>query len=115
MSRIVLCVQNLTVPKDPRVWREARDLAAAGHEVHVISPMGPGLDGRERLEGVDIIRHPTAPAWPGLAGLVIETAVSLYWTLVWSLRIRAGGRIAALHAANPPDAFFLVGSILKLF
>lgn len=115
MSRIVLCVQNLPVPKDPRVWREARDLAAAGHEVHVISPLGPGLDRRERLEGVDIIRHPSAPTWPGLAGFVIETAVSLYWTLVWTLRIRAAGRIAALHGANPPDAFFLVGAILKLF
>jgi glycosyltransferase involved in cell wall biosynthesis len=114
MSRIVLCVQNLSVPKDPRVWREARDLAAAGHEVHVISPIGPGLVGRERLEGVDIIRHPSAPTWPGLAGFVIETAFSFFWTLAWTLHIRAGGRIAALHAANPPDAFFLVGAILKL-
>jgi glycosyltransferase involved in cell wall biosynthesis len=108
-------VQNLSVPRDPRVWREARDLAAAGFDVSVICPTAEGLARREVLEGVEILRYPTLRPRPGLVGQLLETIESLFWTTVSVLRFRRRGRIDVLHAANPPDTFFLVGLLLRPF
>lgn len=113
--RVVFCVQNLSVPQDPRVWREARDLAAAGHEVFVICPRVPGQARRADLEGVRLYRYPEPPELPGLLGQVTATMASLFWTTLIALRITVGGPVDALHAANPPDTFFLVGLLLRPF
>lgn len=113
--RVVFCVQNMSVPHDPRVWRESRDMARAGYEVTVVCPSRPGLPRRETIEGVDVIRYPEAPALPGKLGQVAETLVALFWAAAWSLRLRLRGPIHAVHGANPPDTFFLVGLLLRPF
>ena len=56
MTRVVLCVQNMDVPDDPRVWNEATSLAGAGYDVTVVAPrsagaLARGTDRRRR-------RHP---------------------------------------------------------
>lgn len=112
---VVFCVQNLPVPHDPRVWRESRDLAAAGYRVSVVCPHRPGLARRELVEGVDIIRYPGPPLPPGLLGQAVETLAAVLWTAAWALRLRARGPVDVLHAANPPDTFFLVGLLLRPF
>jgi glycosyltransferase involved in cell wall biosynthesis len=111
--RVVLCVQNLSVPQDRRVWREALTLRAAGHEVWVIGPSGPGLARRERLEGVHVLRWPPPPALPGVIGQVVETVAALAWT-AWLLRhVRRAGPIDVFHVANPPDTFVLLGGPMR--
>ncbi len=116
MSRVVLCSQNLTVPEDPRVWREARTLAGAGHAVSVISPGASGRARREVLEGVEILRYPTLPVPDGLLGQALETANALWWTVLYALWLTvSGSRIDVLHAANPPDTFFLAALVLRPF
>jgi glycosyltransferase involved in cell wall biosynthesis len=114
-KRVVLCVQNLSVPRDPRVWREARDLAAAGYDVSVVCPRSPGSARREVLQAVEILRYPAPRERPGLAGQIIETAAALFWTTLLVLRLRRRGPIEVLHVANPPDTFFLVGLVLRPF
>jgi glycosyltransferase involved in cell wall biosynthesis len=113
MARVVLCVQNMTVPRDPRVWREAVTLAEAGHQVTVLSPSGPHLAARERLAGVDVVRFRALPDRAGAAWLALETANALARTLWHCLRLSLRGRIDVLHAANPPDAAFLVALALR--
>ena len=44
MTRILILVENLSVPFDRRVWQESRALAEAGYEVVVICPAGNGRD-----------------------------------------------------------------------
>lgn len=116
-ARVVLCSQNLGVPDDPRVWREARTLARASYDVSVISPGGRGQARRELLEGVEILRYPVPRVPDGVLGQVIETANALWWTVLGCLWLAATrrGRIDVLHAANPPDTFFLVGLLLRPF
>ena len=114
-QRVLFCVQNLPVPHDPRVWRESRDLAAAGYEVVVVCPRLPSLSSREVLEGVDIIRYPPAPDLPGVLGQATETLWALLWTTFWAARLRLRGRIDVLHAANPPDTYFLVALLFRPF
>ena len=109
----MLCVQNQTVPGDPRVWREARDLAAAGHAVTVICPRAAGLGRREVIEGVEILRYRPAPELQGLAGQIVETLGALIGTAASLVSLRRRGPIAVLHAANPPDTFFLLALLLR--
>jgi glycosyltransferase involved in cell wall biosynthesis len=113
--RIVLCVQNLSVPQDPRVWREARDLAAAGYSVHVICPRVHGGRARESLQGVEIHRYRAPRARAGLVGQIFETVAALMWTTLTLARLRLRGRIEVLHAANPPDTYFLVAALARPF
>ncbi len=114
-GRIVFCVQNLSVPRDPRVWREARSLAAAGFDVSVVCPIADGLPRRELLERVEILRFPTLRPRSGLLGQLLETVVAMFWTAIHVVRLRLRGPISVLHAANPPDTFFVVGLLLGPF
>lgn len=61
MSRkILIVVENLPVPFDGRVWKEALALREAGYEVSVLCPKGKGYEQRyELLHGVHIYRHPS--------------------------------------------------------
>lgn len=112
-TAVVLCSQNLPVPQDRRVWREAATLAAAGYRVTAVCPRGSGQPRREHLQGVDVVRFPAPPALPGLVGQLVETGWSLVCIAVLACWLRGRGRLDVLHAANPPDSFFLVGWLLR--
>jgi glycosyltransferase involved in cell wall biosynthesis len=70
---------------------------------------------RQRLEGIDVVRYRRPPEIPGFAGQVLETVNALWWTTLEVMRLRARGPIQVLHAANPPDTFFLVALLLRPF
>jgi glycosyltransferase involved in cell wall biosynthesis len=112
---VVLCEQNLSVPQDTRVWREAVALSDAGYRVSVICPRTSGGPRREVLDGVEIFRYPSPPEMPGIIGQVVETAVALVCVSIVTMAIRLRGTIDVVHAANPPDTFFLVGRLAKVF
>src|SRR5258708_1450012 len=58
-NKVLIIVENLPVPLDSRVWKEAVSLQANGYEVAVLCPRGKGyMQGHELLEGIDIYRHP---------------------------------------------------------
>ena len=111
---VVLLVQNLSVPQDRRVWREARSLAGAGHAVSVISPGGPGLARREHLDGVEILRYPPPPHLDGMIGQILETVAALAWTAALLLKLWQRAPIDVVHAANPPDTYVLLARILRV-
>lgn len=111
-ARIVLSVQNLAVPKDPRVWREARTLAQAGYAVSIIAPKEHGQLRHESLDGVDIHRYAPGPVGTRAIGQVVEVVVGLVQTARVLARLRLDGPIDVLHAANPPDTTALLGLLL---
>lgn len=110
---VVLAVQNLGVPKDRRVWREATTLAGAGYRVTVVAPAGRGERRRERLQGVDICRYWGGPQLPGALGQVVEVLVGLCGVLVELARLRARGPVTVLHTANPPDTTVVAAALLR--
>ena len=112
---VCIIVENLSVPADRRVWREAKALSEAGYRVSVICPKGHGFEkGYETLEGVEIYRH---PAWEGstLLGYLLEYAWALTVEFWLALRIYARTRFRILQACNPPDTIFLIALFFKLF
>lgn len=113
MAGVVLCVQNLPVPQDPRVWREARTLAAAGHRVVAVSPTPPGArPGRQVIDGIEVWRY-RCPDRPGTVGLVLETVVALVCTSWILLRLRRLQPVDVVHVANPLDTLFLPALLLR--
>ena len=112
MRRVVLCVQNLGVPDDPRVWREARSLASDGHAVSVVAP-GTGADVRhEHIDGVNVVRFRGIDG-SGILGQVAEVVAGFVGTAMAVGRLRREGPIDVLHVANPPDTLFPLGWWLR--
>ena len=112
MTRVVLCVQNLGVPDDPRVWREARSLEADGHDVTVVAP-GSGNDARrERIDGIDVVRY-RGISGRGIVGQVAEVVAGFVGTASAVIGLRRRGPIDVLHVANPPDTLFPLGWWLR--
>jgi glycosyltransferase involved in cell wall biosynthesis len=110
--RVLILVENLSVPFDRRVWQESLALKEAGYEVVVVCPRGETQD-TERYEvigGIEIYRYSLRTAQRGF-GYVREYITALGRSLALALRL---GRFDIVHACNPPDLLFLVALPFKL-
>src|SRR5688572_5209934 len=115
-GRALILVENLSVPFDRRVWLEARALTRAGWQVSVICPKGPPhVAAYELLEGVHIHRYDPPPPTKGVLSYVWEFGYCWLATAGLSLRVARERGFDVLHACNPPDTFFALGAIYKLF
>lgn len=114
--KVLIIVENLPVPFDSRVWKEACSLHDNGYEVTVLCPKGKGYDkSYECLEGVHIYRHPIPKERNGALGYVWEFSCALFWEflLSWWIYVRRGFQV--IQGCNPPDDIFLVALPFKFF
>jgi glycosyltransferase involved in cell wall biosynthesis len=115
-TAVCIVVENLPVPLDRRVWKEACALRDAGYRVSVICPKGTGVCGAsyEVRDGIEIHRH---PAWEASTafGYLLEYSVALVAELLLTLKVFARTRFRILQACNPPDTIFLIALLLKPF
>jgi glycosyltransferase involved in cell wall biosynthesis len=115
-KRVLIVVENLPVPFDTRVWKEACALQQAGYQVCVICPAGKGYQrGYEFLEGVHVYRHRMPPEGNGAAGYLLEYGIALFWQkiLAWKIFFKHGFDV--IQGCNPPDNIFLIALPFKLF
>jgi glycosyltransferase involved in cell wall biosynthesis len=110
--KVVMLVENSSVPSDRRVWMEALTLTEAGYKVSVICARRDSPKFYERLNGVAIYRYPLL-SLRGFGGHLLEygLAIPLIFILTWVVLFREGFDV--IHAANPPDFFYLSGRIFK--
>ncbi|MFO7755909.1 MAG: glycosyltransferase family 4 protein [Bacteroidales bacterium] len=114
-KHILFIVENLPVPFDRRVWQEASTLKSDGKQVSIICPAMKGYNKRfERIEGIDIYRHPLPYEASGPFGYLAEYGTALFWEFVLSWKIYFKKRFHAIHGCNPPDLIFLVAIWFKL-
>ena len=114
--KILIIVENMPVPPDFRVWKEARSLHEAGYQVTVLCPKGKGANETyEMRDGVHIYRHPMPEEGNSPAGYVWEYACALFWEFLfsWWIYLRRGFHV--IQGCNPPDDIFLVALPFKLF
>ena len=113
MSRILVIVQNLPVPFDRRVWLECQALTAAGYDVSVICPKGPGDPSYQVIDDVRTYKYrPYAPG-SGSIGFVAEYLYSFLATAWLLLKARKRRRFDVLQACNPPDIFWPIALVLR--
>lgn len=115
-KKVLIIVENLPVPFDPRVWKEARSLSENGHEVTVLCPRGKNYnEGYEYLDGIHIYRHPMPKEGNSALGYVWEFSCALFWEFLysWWIWLRRGFHV--IQGCNPPDDIFMVALPFKLF
>lgn len=114
--KILIIVENLPVPFDTRVWKEALALQRAGYEVAVLSPRGKGhMQTHEIREGVHIYRHPMPKEGNTPFGYLWEYGCALLWEFLFAWWIFFTHGFKVIQGCNPPDDIFLVALPFKLF
>jgi glycosyltransferase involved in cell wall biosynthesis len=114
-QNILIIVENLPVPFDMRVWKEATSLQKAGYGVAVLCPRGKGYERKhEVLDGIHIYRHPLPKEGNTPLGYVREYASALFWEFLytWWIYLRRGFDL--IQGCNPPDDIFLIALPFKL-
>ena len=115
MRRVLILVENLPSPFDRRVWQEACTLRAAGYQVSIICPTGPGCERRfEIIDDVHIYRYRLPLEASGPAGYLLEYLWALTQTFVLACRVLLKRGFDVVHACNPPDLLFIIGGFFKL-
>lgn len=115
--KVLLLVENMSVPADPRVWKETQTLAHQGYQISIISPKGETRD-REAyscIEDIHIYRYRLPTTTNGAHDYVREYFVAILMTFLLSLIVWLRHGFDVIHAANPPDIFFIIGQFYKLF
>jgi glycosyltransferase involved in cell wall biosynthesis len=115
-KKVLIIVENLPAPFDRRVWQEATTLRDAGYGVAIVCPIGKDHESRhERIDGIEIYRHPLPFEASGALGYALEYASALFWEFALAFKVLRRHGFDAIHACNPPDLIFLVGGFFKLF
>jgi glycosyltransferase involved in cell wall biosynthesis len=113
--RVLMLVENLSVPLDRRVWQEALSLRRAGYMVTVVCPRGTERDTavHEVREGIEIHRYEAVFATGSPTSYVREYASALWrmGRLAGSLARKRGFDV--VHASNPPDLLLLAALPLR--
>jgi glycosyltransferase involved in cell wall biosynthesis len=113
-GRILIIVQNLPVPFDRRVWLECQSLIAAGYQVAVVCPKGPGDPRFAIIDGVEIYKYKPFSAAGGKLSFVMEYAYSFIATLALTIKASRRGRLDVIQTCNPPDIFWPIGRLFRL-
>jgi glycosyltransferase involved in cell wall biosynthesis len=115
-AKVVMLVENLPVPTDRRVWAEAMTLREHGYQVSVICPKGATScrESHVRIDGVEIYRYSLPSTGSGYVGYALEYTCALLATFWLSVRVWLRHGFDMIHAANPPDLFFLIGLVYRL-
>lgn len=113
--KVLIIVENESVPPDPRVFKEAGSLRAKGYDVTVLCPRRKGHpQGYQVVDGIRIYRHPMPGEGRTPLGYLWEYGCALLWECVytWWIFLRHGFHV--IQACNPPDDMFLIVLPFKL-
>ena len=114
-KKVLIIVENLAVPFDRRVWKEACALNDEGYQVTVLCPRAKGyMEGHAILNGINIYRHPMTKEGNSLFGYLWEYGWALFWEITYALWIYIKHGFEIIQGCNPPDNIFLVALPFKL-
>lgn len=112
-KRVLIIVENYSVPQDRRVWLESLALVSAGYLVSVICPGSREQPSYELREGVHIHRYPSPPVPSSRLGFAYEFAYSWLATVRLTARVLRLRGFDIIQACNPPDTYFALAAPFK--
>jgi len=112
--RVVFLIENVSIQRDRRVRQEAAALAGVGCEVSVICPrLKTEAQLPDFAEGARVYSYLQPWQGAGLLTYALEYSWSLLASSFLALVICWRNGLDVLHAANPPDLFFLLAIPLR--
>ncbi len=116
IRKVLMLVQNAPVPKDSRVWPEAIALREHGFLVSVICPKeSPKYqESYLYLDGIHIYRYQAPASRNPYITYILEYSIGLIMTFLLCFKVLFRHGFDVIHAANPPDIFFLIGLFYRL-
>lgn len=116
VHKVLLLVENGSVPMDNRVWAEALTLREHGFQVSIIGPKGTKLDQEPYvcLDGIHIYRYWLPSNNSKYTAYALEYGVAMVMTLLLSFKVLLRHGFDVIHVANPPDTYFLIGLFYRL-
>ncbi len=116
-GKILMLVENDPVPHDNRVWAEATTLRDHGFQVSVIGPKGATRDSESYIcvDGIHIYRYHQPVTNSKFTTYILEYTISMLMTFLLSFKVLFRHGFDVIHAANPPDMFFLIGLFYRPF
>ena len=114
-SRVLIVVENLSVPTDRRVWKEALTLTRLGYSVTVVCPTGATRDtsAYEERAGIEIHRYSPREAGAGPWGYLVEFGWALLSIRRLARRLARDEPFDIVQLCNPPDILFLAVRSLR--
>lgn len=114
---ILMLVENLPAPADRRVWPEAITLRDHGFQVSIISPKGTFgyQESYSYIEGIHLYRYWVPTIGHRYIGYITEYSIAILMTFLLSFKVWFRHGFDVIHAANPPDLFFVIGLFYRLF
>ena len=114
--KVLILVENLSVPFDRRVWRECNALREAGYQVSVICPKGKNTDTESHavINGVSIYRYGLYQSTGGVASYLVEYGISLLMTFLLMPVVLLREGFDVIQVCNPPDLFILAAMPYRL-
>jgi len=114
-KHVLIIVENLPVPFDQRVWREALALRDY-YEVSVICPKRENFNKTyEYKKGIHIYRHFIPKERESVLGFILEYITAFFMEFYLSFKLYIRKPFHVIHACNPPDNIFLIGFFFKIF
>jgi glycosyltransferase involved in cell wall biosynthesis len=115
--KILMLVENVPAPADRRVWPEALTLRDQGYQVSIISPKGTTQyrESHTCIENIHIYRYHVPTIGHKYLAYIVEYSVALLMSFWLSLKVWRRQGFDVIHAANPPDLFFIIGLFYRLF
>jgi glycosyltransferase involved in cell wall biosynthesis len=115
--KILMLVENEAAPGDDRVWLEATTLRDQGFQVSIICPKGPPqhYESYICIEGIHIYRYGLPTISNKYVVYILEYSVAMLMTFLLSFKVLLRNGFDVIHAANPPDLFFLISLFYRLF
>ena len=115
-KRVMMLLENNPYLQDSRVKQEAQTLHRAGYKVTVICPkMEASNPSRTVVDGVHVYQFRAASSAGGFAGYVWEFGYSTLVIFLLSLIVWMREGVDVVHAHNPPETLFIIGSFYKIF
>src|SRR6266700_5858486 len=114
--KVLMLVENASVPTDSRVWPEAIALRDHGFQVSIISPKESPqyLASYVCLARIHIYRY-QVPDASSYTTYILEYGISMLKTFLLSFKVLFRHGFDVIHTANPPDIFFIIGLFYRLF
>src|SRR5713226_4647322 len=114
-TKILMLTENRPGPADNRAWAEAISLRDYGFQVSIIGPKGMGY--RESymcIGGIHVYQYRAPTSANTSLDYIAEYAVAMLMTFWLSFKVLFRHGFDVIHAANPPDLFFLIGLFYRL-